>query len=224
MKDCRPLSPERLHLRRPHLVPRHGPDELRAMFAKVTKGPLSGKAGEPAQEDFKINGQYVDTPATRASSAFRSSTTTSRRRRLEFLDEAAKTPSKPFFMNVNFMKVHQPNLPHPDFIHKSMSKSKYADSVVENDTRIGRDHGQGPRARARQEHAGLLDHGQRRLAGRLSRRRLHPVPRHQGHRARGRQPRARDRLVARQDQGRRRRTTTSSAASTSWPRSRRSPA
>jgi arylsulfatase len=35
------------------------------------------------------------------------------------------------------MKVHQPNLPHPDFIHKSMSKSKYADSVVENDTRIG---------------------------------------------------------------------------------------
>jgi arylsulfatase A-like enzyme len=35
------------------------------------------------------------------------------------------------------MKVHQPNLPHPDFIHKSPSKSKYADSVVEADTRIG---------------------------------------------------------------------------------------
>jgi arylsulfatase len=34
--------------------------------------------------------------------------------------------------------VHQPNLPHPDFIHKSLSKSKYADSIVENDTRIGR--------------------------------------------------------------------------------------
>ena len=29
-------------------------------------------------------------------------------------------------------------MPHPDFIHKSMSKSKYADSLVENDTRIGR--------------------------------------------------------------------------------------
>ena len=40
-------------------------------------------------------------------------------------------------MNINFMKVHQPNLPHPDFIHKSLSKSKYADSVVENDARIG---------------------------------------------------------------------------------------
>ena len=36
------------------------------------------------------------------------------------------------------MKVHQPNLPHPDFSHKSLSKSKYADSVVELDTRIGR--------------------------------------------------------------------------------------
>jgi arylsulfatase A-like enzyme len=40
-------------------------------------------------------------------------------------------------MSINFMKVHQPNLPHPDFIHRSLSKSKYADSVVENDTRVG---------------------------------------------------------------------------------------
>jgi hypothetical protein len=36
--------------------------ELRAMFERVTKGSLSGKAGETAQEDFKINGQYVDSP------------------------------------------------------------------------------------------------------------------------------------------------------------------
>jgi arylsulfatase len=56
---------------------------------------------------------------------------------LDFLDDAAKTPEKPFFIDVNFMKLHQPNLPHPDFIHKSLSKSKYADSMVENDTRIG---------------------------------------------------------------------------------------
>ena len=41
-------------------------------------------------------------------------------------------------MSINFMKVHQPNMPHPDYIHKSMSKSKYADSVVELDARIGR--------------------------------------------------------------------------------------
>ena len=35
------------------------------------------------------------------------------------------------------MKVHQPNLPHPDFVDKSLSKSKYADSLVELDAQIG---------------------------------------------------------------------------------------
>jgi len=40
-------------------------------------------------------------------------------------------------MSINFMKVHQPNLPAPNFIGKSLNKTKYADSVVENDTRIG---------------------------------------------------------------------------------------
>ena len=38
------------------------PTELRELFQKVTKGSLSGKAGEKATEDFKINGQYVNTP------------------------------------------------------------------------------------------------------------------------------------------------------------------
>src|SRR5262249_39718867 len=55
---------------------------------------------------------------------------------IKFLEDAAKS-DKPFFISINFMKVHQPNLPAPDFIHKSMSKSKYADSVVELDARIG---------------------------------------------------------------------------------------
>jgi arylsulfatase len=110
--------------------------DLRDMFVKVTKGALSGKAGEKPKENFKINGQYVNTPdkgvvgipfldeyAEKAS--------------LDYLDRVAKT-NRPFFMSINFMKVHQPNMPAPEFIHKSLSKSKYADSVVENDTRIGR--------------------------------------------------------------------------------------
>ena len=54
--------------------------KLRAMFAQVTKGALSGKAGEQAKEDFKINGQYVNTPA-QGSWGFRSLTNTSRKRR-----------------------------------------------------------------------------------------------------------------------------------------------
>ena len=32
------------------------------MFNKVTKGAMSGNAGETPHEEFKINGQYVDTP------------------------------------------------------------------------------------------------------------------------------------------------------------------
>jgi arylsulfatase A-like enzyme len=109
--------------------------ELRAMFTKVTKGSLSGKAGGQATEDFKINGQYVNTPEKGVVGIpFFDSYV--EKAAIEFLDDAARSDA-PFFINVNFMKVHQPNLPHPDFIHKSMSKSKYADSVVELDARIG---------------------------------------------------------------------------------------
>jgi arylsulfatase len=110
--------------------------ELRAMFEKVTRGSLSGKAGGPVTEDFKINGQYVNTPEKGVVGIpfFDAYVETAA---LEFLDQAAKSDA-PFFINVNFMKVHQPNLPAPEFQHKSLSKSKYADSVVELDARIGR--------------------------------------------------------------------------------------
>ena len=111
--------------------------KLRAMFEKVTKGALSGKAGEKPKEDFKINGQYVNTPE-KGVVGIPFIDSYIEKAALEFLEQAAKNPSKPFFINVNFMKVHQPNLPAPEFEHKSISKSKYADSVVELDTRIGR--------------------------------------------------------------------------------------
>ena len=102
----------------------------------MTKGSLSGKAGEPAKEDFKINGQYVDTP-DQGVVGIPFFDGYVEKAALDYLDRAAKS-TEPFFMNVNFMKVHQPNLPHPDYAHKSLSKSKYADSVVELDARIGR--------------------------------------------------------------------------------------
>jgi arylsulfatase len=110
--------------------------EMRAMFQKVTKGALSGKAGEPAKEDFKINGEYVNTPE-KGVVGIPFLDEYIEKAAVEYLDKAGKS-GKPFFMSINFMKVHQPNMPHPDFIHKSPSKSKYSDSVVENDTRIGR--------------------------------------------------------------------------------------
>jgi len=109
---------------------------LRAMFNKVTKGAMSGLGGQPAKEDFKVNGQYVDTPE-KGVIGIPFMDKYVEQAGLEFLDDAAKNPSQPFFISINFMKVHQPNLPAPEYIHKSMSKSKYADSVCELDARIG---------------------------------------------------------------------------------------
>jgi arylsulfatase len=110
--------------------------DLRAMFAKVTKGAMSGNAGETAKEEWKINGQYVDTP-TQGVVGIPFFDRYVEKASLEYLDRNAKS-STPFFMSINFMKVHQPNMPDPDYIHKSFSKSKFADSVVEVDARIGR--------------------------------------------------------------------------------------
>jgi len=108
--------------------------ELRRMFEQVTKGALSGNAGQPAKEDFKINGQYVNTP-DKGVVGIPFFDDYVEKASLDYLDRNGR--SGPFFMSINFMKVHQPNMPAPDFQGKSMSKSKYADSVVENDTRIG---------------------------------------------------------------------------------------
>ena len=110
--------------------------KLREMFKKVTKGAMSGKAGEQAKEDFKINGQYVDTP-DKGVVGIPFFDGYVEKATMEFLEKAAESDA-PFFINTNFMKLHQPNMPHPDYKHKSLSKSGYADSMVELDARIGR--------------------------------------------------------------------------------------
>jgi hypothetical protein len=89
-------------------------------------GPYGGGEGRgmptpgidrPA-EDFKINGQYVNTP-DKGVVGIPFFDGYIEKAALDYLDRAAKS-DKPFFMNVNFMKVHQPNLPHPDYVHKSI--------------------------------------------------------------------------------------------------------
>ncbi len=130
----------------PTWFPDMSPD-LRAMFQKVTIGALSGKAGEKPKEDFKINGQYVNEPGKSVTlhgvnypdgvvgiPYFDGYV---EKASIDYLDKASKSKT-PFFMSINFMKVHQPNMPHPDYEHKSLSKTKYADSIVELDSRIGR--------------------------------------------------------------------------------------
>lgn len=114
--------------------------KLREMFQKVTKGALSGTTNGAVVEEFKVNGQYVNTPVIDGKAGvvgipFFDSYV--EKAAIDFLDQASKS-DKPFFISVNFMKVHQPSMPAPEFEHKSMSKTKYADSMVELDTRIGR--------------------------------------------------------------------------------------
>ena len=90
----------------------------------------------PPREDFKINGQYVNTP-NQGVVGIPFFDEYVEKASLDYLDRNGKS-GQPFFMSINFMKVHQPNMPAPEFVDKSLSKSKYADSIVENDTRIGR--------------------------------------------------------------------------------------
>ena len=118
----------------PEWFPDMTPD-LRATFQRDTKGSLSGNAGQTAREDFKVNDEYVNTPQQGVVGIpFLDSYI--EQDALDYLDRNARS-TQPFFMSINFMKVHQPNLPHPDYVHKSLSKSKYADSIVELDARVG---------------------------------------------------------------------------------------
>ena len=110
--------------------------KLRKMFNDVTKGSMSGLAGEKPREDWKVNGEYVNTP-DKGVVGLPFLDSYIERSGIRFLEEAARNPEQPFFININFMKVHQPNLPAPEFKHKSLSKTKYADSLVELDAHIG---------------------------------------------------------------------------------------
>ena len=175
----------------PTWFPDMSPD-LRAMFARVTKGALSGNAGEAPKEDFKINGQYVNTP-DKGIVGIPFFDEYVEKASLDYLDRNANSTT-PFFMNVNFMKVHQPNMPAPEFEHKSMSKSKYAELGRGERYAHRPHHGQGAGARSGQEHLRVLDDRQRRLAGCLSRRWIYAVPGYQRDGPRGRQSRPVPRL------------------------------
>src|SRR3954447_10171633 len=74
--------------------------KLRAMFQRVTKGALSGKAGEKPVEEFKINGQYVNTPA-QGVVGIPFFDECVEKAALDYLERAAKA-NTPFFMSINF--------------------------------------------------------------------------------------------------------------------------
>jgi arylsulfatase A-like enzyme len=134
--------------------------ELRAMFQRVTKGALSGNAGQPAKEEFKINGQYVNTPVVNGQEGVVG---------IPFFDEYVEKASLDYLdRNKNST---QPVL-HEHQFHEGTptehARARIPAQVAVEDQIRGfcrgeryadrQDHGQGPRARSRQEHLCLLDY------------------------------------------------------------------
>jgi arylsulfatase A-like enzyme len=98
--------------------------ETMAMWGNVI-GALEGKVGEPVREVEKLDSSkipFIDEKSTDTATSYL---------------EAHATADNPFFMYFNTAKMHQPNIPHPDFVGSSMAKSKYLDSLVELDHHVG---------------------------------------------------------------------------------------
>ena len=84
-----------------------------------------GTAGKPATKVARIDYDYLhEFDVRQADSA------------VEYIKAHAKG-GKPFFMDVNFMKMHNPNIPAKAFIGKS-HLGNYSDAMMELDSNIGR--------------------------------------------------------------------------------------
>jgi arylsulfatase A-like enzyme len=105
--------------------PKYNP-EFWALYQKaVNLYEWSGTAGKPAIKGELITLDYLsDFDVRQTDSA------------VAYIKQHAKD-SKPFFMDVNFMKMHQPNRPAAAFRGKS-HLGNYSDSMMELDSNIGR--------------------------------------------------------------------------------------
>ena len=84
-----------------------------------------GTAGKPAKKVARIDYDYLhEFDVRQADSA------------VEYIKKHAKD-DKPFFMDVNFMKMHNPNIPAKAFIGKS-HLGNYSDAMLELDYNIGK--------------------------------------------------------------------------------------
>ena len=109
----------------PSWHPSMDPEQL-AFFQKVTTGILEGTADSPAKEVSKVTKDNIAELDMMMMENV-----------LPQLDEYAKS-GKPFFMDINFAKNHQPNLPSKKFKGQSPGKSDYTDACDELDYNIGR--------------------------------------------------------------------------------------
>ena len=105
--------------------PSYNPEFNKAYFEVVNMYEWEGVAGQPAKKVAEISYDYLATFDTRQADSA-----------IEYVKKHAKD-DKPFFMDVNFMKMHNPTNPNPKFAGKS-HLGDYSDAMMELDDDIGR--------------------------------------------------------------------------------------
>lgn len=104
--------------------PSYNAEFLEAYNSIVNLGEWEGRAGQEAKRVATIDYDYLaEFDVRQAKSA------------VEYIEAHAKDP-EPFFMEVNFMKMHNPNNPAPAFRGKSRL-GNYSDAMLELDSNIG---------------------------------------------------------------------------------------
>jgi arylsulfatase A-like enzyme len=105
--------------------PSYNPQFSKEYDAVVNNFEWEGVAGQPAKKVADITYDYLaEFDVRQADSA------------VEYIKKHAKD-DKPFFMDVNFMKMHNPNIPAKAFAGKS-HLGNYSDAELELDSNIGR--------------------------------------------------------------------------------------
>lgn len=105
--------------------PEYNADFMQAYNQLVNLGEWEGVAGQPAKQVGTIDYAYMATFDLRQTDSA-----------IEYIKKHAKD-DKPFFMDVNFLKMHNPTNPAPQFVGKSRL-GNYSDSLMELDYNIGR--------------------------------------------------------------------------------------
>jgi len=105
--------------------PSYNPAFAKEYFNIVNMYEWEGVAGQPAKKVTEITWDYLaDFDQNQTQHA------------IDYIKQHAKD-DKPFFMDVNFFKMHNPNNPAKKFAGKS-HLGRYSDSVLELDDNIGR--------------------------------------------------------------------------------------
>ena len=105
--------------------PSYNPKFSEEYFKIVNMYEWEGVAGQPAKKGPEITWDYLAEFDVRQTDSA-----------VEYIKKHAKD-GKPFFMDVNFMKMHNPNNPAKAFVGKS-KLGRYSDSMLELDDNVGK--------------------------------------------------------------------------------------